>query len=122
VAIQQVFLDRLEGRLATVARDAERLRDARSNQLRVSDRRQVDEVDSARKRIEHAASHFERDARLARPASPGQRQQTRGMRCRTNQLLDIGKNRRAADEAGAGPGQAAARYRMGSPCGCLTHE
>ena len=65
----------VSGQLAHLLRQPERRRDARRNQVRIAQRRELHQVHAVGEQLEKTPAGFKRQARLADAAEPGERDQ-----------------------------------------------
>ena len=94
--------ERVEDRAARVSADAERGGDRRRDQVRVADRRKVDEDDAVRKSIRERRADFEGNPGLAVPAGPGERDETVGR----EERFDLGELAAPSDDGAQLPRKA----------------
>ena len=94
--VAQVLDQRLERALARLLAQAERLRDRRHDELRLADRRELDEGRAVREPLAHAGGELEREPGLAGAAGADQRQQAHVVA--REQLAGLGELALAPDE------------------------
>ena len=90
----EVRAQRLRERASRLFAHAQHLRDLVRDQRRIADRREIDEPDAVRIRVEHVGGDLQREAGLAETAHAEEREQARAL----EQLLRLGDFALAPDE------------------------